>query len=94
MLAPPRPIMKHYLQHKSWTQAGVGDIPLRWLLYDQKGAEVTETLQQEFKARKRGLEEVKDEDQEAEERELGWGWGDMERERNDEANLAERGYGE
>lgn len=55
---------------------------------------MAERLWKAFEEGRREVEIVEDEEQVAVERELGWGWGDMGRDANNEANLAERGYGE
>lgn len=75
-------------------EAGVGNVTLEWLLYDKEGAQKAETLWKAFEEKRRGWEQVEDEDEEVEERDRERGRGDVGREANNEANLAERGYGE
>lgn len=75
-------------------EAGVENVTLEWLLYDKEGAKKAEGLWRTFEERRREWEQIEDEDEVAEERDRERGWGDMGREGNNEANLAERGYGE
>lgn len=88
---------RSYTSTTTWTstsrEAGVENVILEWLLYNQEGAKKAEELWKAFERKRRGLEEVGDEDEEAAEKDLEWGRGDMGRDANNEGNLAERGYG-
>lgn len=81
-------------RRKIRNETGWENITLEWLLYDQEGAGRAEELWKAFEEKRRGLEEIVDEEEEVEERARDGGRGDMGREANNEENLAERGYGE